>query len=59
MDVEPIADAFDVFEDWGFGTKEVQAFGVVGVFFGFCDDVADRVFPSIDGFDFNQLGVGE
>jgi hypothetical protein len=53
------ADFFDRFQDRIFGTEEVETFGVGWIFVAFGEDVTDRIFPPIDGFNLNQLGFRE
>ena len=59
LDVAFGANFFDVVEAWIVGTEEVEAFGVGGEGAAFGDDVADRVFPLVDDFDFDEFGFGE
>ena len=40
------------------GAVEVQAFFVGGMGFAFDEDVADRFFPTLNAFDFDEFGVG-
>ena len=58
-DVEVGAGRSDLVEVGAVGTVEVKAFFVGGMGFAFDEDVADRFFPTMDSFDFDQFGVGE
>ena len=37
----------------------MQPFLVFGIFFTLGNDMADRVFPAMNDFDFDEFGVGE
>ena len=58
-DVEVGAGRSDLVEVSAVGTVEMKAFFVGGMGFAFDEDVADRFFPTMDSFDFDQFGVGE
>ena len=57
-DVEVGAGRSDLVEMGAVGAVEVQAFFVGGMGFAFDEDVADRFFPTLNAFDFDQFGVG-
>jgi hypothetical protein len=54
-DVVGRADGLDGGELGVLGSVEVEAFFVGGVAVAFGEDVADRVFPAIDAFDFDEF----
>ena len=58
-DVEVGAGRSDLVEVGAVGSVEVKAFFVGGMGFAFDEDVADRFFPTMDSFDFDQFGVGK